>query len=270
MLETLNYVVHAGVHHCLAATPTSVYAPLYSAFVCGVDLPAGSAKQLFVDTGLIHLMVVSGSHLIFFERLLVWLPAPLRLGILGVYCWLTDFGAPVVRAFTRRLCAGALHDWGWSALQIEAAATVLVLSVYPPWLLSRSFLMSWLCAVALQAPLPWPRWPELNLSLKCYLFLFPFCAASPLSIGWNCLAGPLIGELLFPACLLAFACPWLTPLADLVWEALLWLLHSGPQAPPAVFWWPSHWLWWLPLTIHLGLLWGEREWRRAVAFSFRP
>lgn len=267
MFLSLSYVLHYGPTLCVSHTPSSVYRPLYAALICGVEPPHNRAWELFVDTGLIHILVVSGAHLVFVERL-VGRRTKFRLPALGLYCWLTGFGAPVLRAFARRLCHLGLERCGWSRLQVEAAATLLLLLVYPPFLSSRSFLMSWLCALALLLPgVPLPRWRGLDRSLKVYLFLFPFCPNSPLAILWNCLIAPFVGEILFPACLLAFVCPWFTWLSDSVWRALLWMLSAGPHAPPSVtMFWTVGWLWWLPLCVHVLLLIGERKWRRALAF----
>lgn len=261
-----DFVVHQGARICAFAIPHSPYASMYGALVCGIDVPVGRDKALFLDTGLIHILVVSGAHLVFVEQLCRWLPARVRLVVVGIYCWLTGFGAPVVRAFARRLCARWVEPLGWSGLQVEALTTVVLLMLFPFYLTSRSFLMSWLCALALQAPLPWPKQAQLNVSLKCYVFLLPFAASSPLSILWNCLAGPLIGAILFPACLVAFTIPWFVPISDAIWTALFWLLETGPRAPPSQIWFSVNWVWWIPFVIHFGLLFGEWKWRRALAF----
>lgn len=256
-----------GLRLCSRAVPTSPYADLYAALVCGVDAPPSHARALFVETGLIHVLVVSGAHLVFLERGLTWCPSPVRVFILGAYCWLTGFGAPVVRAFVRRLCTPALERRAWTRLQIEAAASLLVLLTYPPWLSSRSFLMSWLCALALVAPWPWRRPAALHTSLKCFVFLAPFCPNSLLSIGWNFALGPLIGDVLFPVSVLACLINWSAPFADLMWRAVLTLLELGPRAEPNFYFRPLAWIWWMPLLAHAALLWGEYRWRHTRAFS---
>ena len=43
--------------------------PAYEALICGQRLPKGPLRQVFTEGGLIHLMVVSGAHLLFMEKL---------------------------------------------------------------------------------------------------------------------------------------------------------------------------------------------------------
>ena len=203
--------LHAGVRTCGAFIPDSPYARLYAALICGVNVPDGVAKRLFVDTGLIHILVVSGAHLIFLERMVLWLPGPVRTAILVLYCWLTDWGAPVVRALVARAARAWTAPRGWSALETEALASVLTLAIFPPWVFSRSFLMSWLCVLALTAPGPrgWMKtWAE---GARVYVFLYPYSLAAPLTIGWNCLIAPAVGRIMFPAALLAMLVPCTTP-----------------------------------------------------------
>ena len=234
--------------------------------VCGAALPPGEELTLFLDTGLIHLMVVSGAHLMFLERGLEWLPSRARWLTLAFYCWLTGFGPPVVKALARRSVSAPLGRRGWSGLQIEAASVAVTLSFIPEWLFSRSFLMSWVCALALALP-PLLRRAELDLALKVHLLMYAFCAGAGVGVFWNALFAPLVGAVLFPLSLAALAVPPLTPLTDLVWEAFLWCLRAGPRAAPAMWFWPAARLVWWPLTLQILFLWGEGRWRRARAYS---
>ena len=223
---------------------------------------------MFVDTGLIHLMVVSGSHLVFIEMLLGFLPARIRMLILAAYCYLTGFQAPVVRAFLRRLIGPALIKWsGMTALQVEAATVVAALALYPQWLSSRSFLMSWMCGLALAAPKIFPRAPHFDLALKAYIFLLPFCWASPVSVAWNTLLAPFVGFILFPFCIVGIVIPPLVFVSDGLWRAFLGLLEIGPQGDPTGLFLSSWQLCWVPFLTHALLLVTEVRWRRALAFS---
>jgi predicted membrane metal-binding protein len=242
--------------------------PLYDALICGTSLSAGREKQIFVDTGLIHLMVVSGSHLVFIELLLFFLPPRIRLTILAAYCYLTGFQAPVVRAFLRRLISPKLKAWSaLTGLQIEAAAVMLALALYPQWLWSRSFLMSWMCGLALAAPKIFPRFPNFDLAVKAYIFLLPFCAASPVSVAWNTLLAPFVGLILFPASILGVVIPPFVAVSDLMWTAFLGVLELGPHGVQAGLLFPAGRLCWIPALTHVFLLFMEVRWRRASAFS---
>lgn len=266
MEYSLWFLLNYGTRWCAQQIPPSDFSALTSALVCATTIKAGRTKQLFVDTGLIHLLIVSGAHLFFVERAIFWLPARARLWIILFYGWLTGFGAPVIRALMRRILNRPLRLWGWTTLQSEAAVTTLLLLLHPPWLISRSFLMSWLCALALRAPPRWRRWPSLQAAIKCYLVLWPFIAPSPLVILWNALVSPAIGAVLFPACWLSTIVPGFTAVTDLLWQNLIWLLALGPKAPPAAVFISTNWLWWIPPITHILLLLGEWRWRRALAF----
>lgn len=247
--------------------PSSEFRELYAALVCGQSIASGEYRRLFLDTGLIHLLVVSGAHLHFIDRWMQLLPARLRLALLGVYCWLTGFGAPVVRAWLRRFCDGVGRPIGLSPLQTELFTLALLLALIPDWLFSRSFLMCWLCALAMTLPPLIPKYPTLSLSLVCYVLLWPFCPSAPITILCNVLVTPFIGALLFPLSALAAIVPCVVPLTDQMWRVLLVVLDHFPTAPPAPIVTFSKGLFLYPLTLHLILLIAEVPWRRARAFS---
>lgn len=264
---TFSYMIWNGAQICQSLLPASEYRELYSALICAGTEMNGAHRQLFIDVGLIHLLVVSGAHLHFLERWLEFLPTRLRLLALGAYCWLTGFGAPVVRAWARRLLGVLARSTGFSLLQLEFLTVVVVLAFQPEWLFSRSFLMCWLCALALALPKIFPKWPNLSLSLACYLLLLPFCPSAPSTVLVNVLVTPYVGGVLLPLCILAAVLPPLIPLTDLMWRILLSLLDHFPVAPPAPWIVVSPRLFLIPLILHLLLLGLEVPWRRARAFS---
>lgn len=264
---TFPYMIWNGAQICASLLPSSEFRELYSALICASTEMNGAHRQLFIDVGLIHLLVVSGAHLHFLERWLEFLPRHIRLMILGSYCWLTGFGAPVVRAWARRFLGELARATGFSLLQLEFLTVGAVLTLHPYWLFSRSFLMCWLCAIALALPKIFPGWPNLSLSLACYLLLLPFCPSAPSTVLVNVLVTPYIGGILLPLCILAVLFPPLMPLTDMMWRLLLDLLAHFPTAPPAPWIAITPRLFLVPLTLHLILLAVEVPWRRARAFS---
>lgn len=256
-----------GAQLCAAWMPTSKYHELYSALICGKSIIDGEHRRLFVDTGLIHLLVVSGAHLHFCEQWIKFLPVRTRLIILGAYCWLTSFGAPVVRAWARRLIGVLGRSTGFSVLQLEFITIVALLLIHPAWVSSRSFLMCWLCALAISLPPIFRGAPNFSLSLTCYLMLLPFCPSTPATILVNAVVTPYIGGVLLPMCGLAALVPALVPLTDGMWSVLLEILEHFPTAPPAPWMNASPRLFLVPLIIHVGLLILEVPWRRKRAFS---
>lgn len=240
---------------------------MYAALVCGVNLSGGEVKQLFVDAGLIHILVVSGAHLVTLERMSRRAPAAFTNFLLAAYCWLTGFGAPVVRAGVTRLLRPFTRARGLGPVQTELVTSAVIIMCYPPWAWSRSFLMSWLCVLALKAPVPRTRVPALIDGLRCYVFLYPFCLSHPLTVIWNCLVAPLIGGGLFPLAAVAFVWPGATICVDFAWAGVLWVLRSGPRAGAEGAVIVTAWLWWLPWIVNVLLMWTEWMWRRARAFS---
>lgn len=267
MFEQISYFLHHGDEICRSALSPSRHQDLYAALVCGLDLPPNLERQIFIDTGLIHILVVSGAHLGVISSLTFFLPAPLRLFLLAVYCWLCGFNAPVVRAWWRRFVAPIVRPWGPSPLQIEVVTAAITLTLWPFWFKSQSFLMSWLCALCLTLP----PIPGLNRSISqclyCYVALFPLVPSSPITILINLLLAPAIGGFLFPLCALTVICPALTPWVDTLWDVLLKFLDQWPTSPPAPFRVTSKYLIFYPLFLHLILIQAEISWRRARAFS---
>lgn len=267
MSDSYISIIWNGAQICSEWMPRSTHRELYSALICGTDIQNGQHRQLFIDTGLIHLLVVSGAHLVFLEQWLEFLPPRMRLGVLGIYSWLTGFGAPVVRAWARRAIGMGARRSGFSVLQLELITVGVLVALHPSWLSSRSFLMCWMCALAIALPPLFPRWPNLSLSLLCYLLLLPFCPSTPATIAVNVMVTPYIGGLLLPLCALTALIPYLTPITDGMWDILLALLAHFPTAPPPPWITFSPVLFLIPLTIHTILLFLEVPWRRARAFS---
>jgi hypothetical protein len=266
--RALHAAIFSGQEFCGTILPNSQYIELNRALVCGVDLPPGEVKDLLIGSGLIHLMVVSGSHLVFWEELLFFLPRRVRLAWLTIYAYLTGFQPPVVLALVRRWVAPHLNRrYGFTSLQTEAAAVLAVLIFLPSWILSRSFLMSWGCAVALTSP-AWLKGRRfLDPSLKVYFFLWPFCAGGPLTILWNACLAPFVGLALFPAKLFSLIVRPLDGLTDRLWWIFLEILKAAPPGESTGIFISSAWLWPWPLLLHLLFLEGEIRWRRASAYS---
>lgn len=259
-----------GPQICQDFLPLGAFQQLDAALICGIDLPPSQVRQALLDTGLIHIMVVSGSHLVFLEFLLGPIPLLNRMitPILVSYCFLVGLQPPVIRALLRRLLNRPLKKtYGITSLQLEAATIALALALYPPWITSRSFLMSWMCGLALSSPrLGW-RWPALEATIKTYLFLLPFCWTSPISILWNTILAPIVGAALFPARLFTYFFQFLAPATDWLWSGFVFLITNGPQTTQLEMFIKSSILFWIPFFTHISLLSLEIKWRRALAFS---
>ncbi len=212
---------------CDAQITESPYSPLTSAMVCGID-PPPALQEVFIISGLYHLLVVSGSHL----ALLTAGLKPLENRPLGnfwiftllvFYSLLCGGQPPVVRAlaqwmihFTRRVNHPFLSTW---------AAGILTLSFFPQWIHSLSFWLSWLAALTCQI-VGSLRLSSFFSAISIHLLLFPALlglgSAHPIGALTNWILAPALGTIILPLCLLTAVCGWLTPLTDRAW----WLLIS--------------------------------------------
>ncbi|PIS10504.1 MAG: hypothetical protein COT73_09080, partial [Bdellovibrio sp. CG10_big_fil_rev_8_21_14_0_10_47_8] len=101
-----------------------------SSFVCGVSLRDPFASSVFVGSGLIHLIVVSGGHLQLISSIMTMglsesvMKHPRTRWLLGslllIYTLISGFQAPVVRAFVtwglREL--NVFFRWGWDSNRV--------------------------------------------------------------------------------------------------------------------------------------------------------
>jgi ComEC/Rec2-related protein len=222
---------------------------LSQSFVCGTSIQNSFDQRLFQETGLIHLMVVSGSHLQLLSLFILWpWPEKIRAGrklkwILGwllfSYCLITGFQPPVVRAFicfTLRNLSDYFH-WHWDSGKIHLASGFVLLSLIPAWIFSFSFYLSWLASLGfLLTPLCFTyknknwSWSEIaknwfnSLTIQS-LMSVGFLQFSVLSVLLNGLLAPVIAILLFPISLLVLILPNMAGLTDVCWDILLTVLR---------------------------------------------
>ncbi len=242
---------------------------LASAFVCGTAIRDPYAHEIFIQTGLIHLMVVSGSHLQMLSALISWLrPASwksiwidLTMALLLVfYALLSGFQPPVIRALVARMLAivSDYFRWNWDSGKITMASGLLLLAISPFWIFNFSFFLSWLACLGLIAgplclPKPWRSQRSARALIAAGLrFCFScFCVQalmavalkkfSLLSLMMNCLVAPVISVLLFPLSLSIIVIPSFQGFIDVVWENLLQFLlfFSEMGSPLAISPFPS-------------------------------
>lgn len=253
---------------CLLKLSNSEHAALNSALFCGKTPESLAMKRLYIESGLFHLLVVSGSHLSFLEKVLQrllgarlskWLVPP----VLFAFALMSNWQPPVVRAFFesmsrlgRREPARHVFDsWLWC------------LALHPSWILSSSLLLSVTARLALVPKLQ----NEAQRALLIFALLLPLLAGWSVSNPWLALIGVvlappslalwfLIGavELVVPS-----GWGWLTEM-NRVWEALL--AEAGTLAPPVIKL-TSHARLWGPFYVMLIFLslhaWSVRAKRRA-------
>lgn len=227
--------LHSG---CLSRAPDSPFRPWYQAIVCGENLPPSPEKLWFQRSGLIHVIVVSGSHLIFLDEILLLLPgssipvALFRWSVLLLFSLMTNLQPPIARALIQRALT-----WFFittrrplTRLHLQLISGIVTVSLFPQWWTSLSFIMSWVCALALGLPLP-SKSPLARAGL-IYLLMLPVMwniqIPQPGQIFFNLLLGPLFALVLFPMSLLGFLHSLLTLLSDWGWRLTFFLFSHMP------------------------------------------
>jgi ComEC/Rec2-related protein len=242
LLETITPLADSLQHSCLSMLPSQANSrDAMAALLCGQSLPPSQLKKQLIELSLIHLFVVSGSHLIWLEQILEKLkvPPPVRSSILGFYSLMTGWQAPAVRAWLQSLLRLFLRRspayFPTDLLTLLSGFCCLLL--FPQWWGSLSLMMSWAASLALSLRFfNMQNWINRVLSntLVWLLMLGPlwgFGNLHPLSCLYNLILGPLVGGLLIPLSL--FAC-LLPPVGVPVFEFLLekFLMFSSTLTEP--------------------------------------
>jgi competence protein ComEC len=234
---------------------------------------ARSDWDLFRDSGVAHLMSISGLHITMFAwlagaavawlwrrsaRLCLWLPAPWAgrwggLAVATLYALLAGFGVPAQRTLLMLAAAvglrGAGLRWPWPLVLLAAAALV---TLFDPWaLLQAGFWLSFAAVGLLMASEP-PLghavargvWGHLRAMLRAQaiatvglapLSLAFFQQVSLVGLLANLLAIPWVTLVITPLALLGVALPWLWTLAAWALTALIGALQWLTSWPAAVW-----------------------------------
>jgi competence protein ComEC len=230
---------------CLSTMSTPVDGlELLKAFLCGKPLNNGPLQDLWMQTGLYHLLVVSGGHLVllewalaaaenFFRRRQILpktLVSVISVLILLGFTLMTGFQAPLVRALIAR-GLGFSSEYlrlNWTASQLVTISGMLCLVLSPAWLTSRSLLMSWLAALALTTARS-----ALGKSLAVFLFMIPclwgWGQVHPLGILINLLVAEPVAILLTLATLTYFIFP---PLSEGLLAGIIKILQTMAELTP--------------------------------------
>ena len=238
----------------------SNYPEIYQALICGKRLPFGELRELFIKGGLIHLMIVSGAHLIFLEYWLSKLPVPSRLQnlflsiSLVIYALISQLHPPVLRAlfsfFIRRF--SEKNHLFWGPFQVTLLSAFFCLFYIPNAKDSFSLQLSVLATLLYHSCRN-----SLLRSFLIYLFILPIInhwqGLSSLTVLVNWILAPLISSLLFPLSFLSVFCPFLYPFTDVLWFLFLKILKITEFFPfkTSLFSWslPRDWIWFYVLGL---------------------
>lgn len=206
----------------------SVNAATLSSLLCGKNITDTELKKNLIKTSLIHIFVVSGSHLILLDECLSILRIPLylRFLFLSFYSLVVGWQPPAVRAL---LALGVRVGfkkmrWNFPPDLLVMIAGLFTLALLPEWWNSLSLVMSWCAALALcWAPVLRVR-DRLSALLIAQLAVFLFMSAPlwglgalhPLSLLYNLLLAPVVSLVLLPLGFLAVLIKPLMPVFDAV------------------------------------------------------
>ncbi len=208
---------------CLNFTPNSHYGFMTRAIVCGDQSQIPHVElYLLRSSGLIHLIVVSASHLIFLDWFLSKLKCTFTLKIvcLFLYCLMTKLQAPALRGLISLVITQLVSKkiLFWLHSEIVLVSTLCLFFAQRTFIHSFSTLLSASAALACR-----PGQQHILRNTSTYFILLPvlvaFSAPHPISILINTLIAPLIGFALFPLSLLSFITP-ISPLIDFLWSTL--------------------------------------------------
>ncbi len=204
---------------------------IYSALLCGERLPEGAMKKTFIALGLIHLMVISGAHLIFLEKTWNLLPSfrfknVLLSLFLLTYSMSAGLRPPVLRALFSLLLSKVNKEMKlfWSPYFRVQISGLLCLLCHSAWFDSLSLQLSWLASMGMSNY----RLCRLKSCALTFLLILPIVSqwggAHPFSILLNWIIAPLASCLLLPLSLFTIPFPFLRPWTDKLWEYLLLLM----------------------------------------------
>lgn len=249
---------------CLSMLPESSARFAQASLLCGENVTDANFKSALIETSLIHLFVVSGSHLVLLEQMLCLLRLPflVRIFLWLLYSLVCGWQPPLVRAVVSTLLQMIEKKRGsfWPSDLHTLWSGFLTLLLFPSWLNSRSLLMSWNASLALNSGGLLPKMNSVRrilwISVFIYLLMLPllwgFGNLHPLSILFNLLLTPLVSFWLLPLALLSVFISPLRPLFISSCDLFLHLMQkfSDPIEISLALARPIFELWALILFLH--------------------
>ncbi|MBC7464510.1 MAG: ComEC/Rec2 family competence protein [Bdellovibrio sp.] len=232
LLQPVSLLLHQS---CLERLPVaSKSLPELQALVCGQGFSDAASSQLYVATGLIHLFVVSGAHLILLETILKKVPIfqksssrILILIALFIYVLACEMNPPITRSFISLLFSGFLikNRLNWPASFKIFLIGIITLAMNPEWANSASLQLSWIAGLVVALNTCYfSKHTFLFRQSLYFILLWPLLiflsVPSHLVILMNLIFTPILEFILFPLGLVTWVLPFLHPLFDLFIEGL--------------------------------------------------
>ena len=212
---------------------------LTKAMLCGLRPENMEIRGRLIQTGIIHLFVVSGLHVAFLTDALG--VQKFRFGwlLLFCFCGMVGFQPPVVRAALSCVFRSLSDKWRlfWTPSQALAAALFVIFLFRPDWFLSLSLQLSWVASLAIiecnNAPTVirtktgmsiYKKYHHLLRALFMYLALIPLLMplqiANPLTVLVNALIVP-VSAFMFSGSAISILTPWTTQGMNFFWDQFL-------------------------------------------------
>jgi ComEC/Rec2-related protein len=196
---------------CADHVPVGSSKDLQKALVCGIDLENSSPwKKMFIQTGLIHVIVVSGTHFLTLILLLnLFIKGRLQsfaiFFVLTAYALVTGLQPPAIRSLLTILLSWFFFKLKipHNSLQILTASVVLCFGFDSQWTTSLSLILSAYAGLALC--LPTHEQSKASLFEKqthFFILLMPVLATfqylNPIQFLANIAFAPFLSLVLFP------------------------------------------------------------------------
>jgi len=205
------------------------------ALVCGKNFSDPAQANLLIASGLIHLFVVSASHLMILRKIIFYLlcNSVATFSLLFLYCAICNFNPPIVRSFAALIILAVIEkiNLKWKTENLVLVSGLICLILSPAWINSLSLQMSWIAALTLNVISYF--FAKANSIFKNSLFYFQYLATfnfigipHPASIGVATVFTRFLEYVLFPLALAVYLFPFLGSVFDFLIVSLNMILSK--------------------------------------------
>lgn len=224
---------------CLQMAPKNVQSvESLHALVCGKNFDDPAQANLLIASGLIHLFVVSGSHLKILQKIILCLLnnkllsltaflQPVLFSLLFFYCAVCKFNPPIFRSLISLIILAEItkRNLKWREENLILITGLICLTFSPAWINSLSFQMSWIASLTLIVIAYF--FMQSSLLWKNSLFYFQYLATfnhigipQPTSIGVATVFTSFLEYVLFPLALAVYLFPFLGSIFDFLIQTI--------------------------------------------------
>lgn len=205
--------------------PMTDSAKILNSSLCGINLEPSNLKTFFLETQLIHLLVVSAGHLYLIQKYSQPISSSGSMLLICCYCFLTGMQAPALRALISIWIEDKL-----AAKNIRLSNTfksilpsLVCLTLNPTWILSTSLYLSTLVNLGSSLTAAHSNSPGIKPNsfnkfvLNCFwiqiLVSLYFSSFNFLGLMMNLTLGLILGLTLLPMCLIYLGLTLVMPLS---------------------------------------------------------